>query len=75
MKNLLICLLLIVSSQTFAQSKVYNLDKKADSVSYTKTKDIAIYHGETLPVYMSKNGKLFIIVTSKKGNQYKKYIK
>lgn len=32
--------------------------------------------GERLPVYVSKNGKLFVIRTSKKtGNQYNQYLK
>lgn len=74
MKKLFIILMLILSAQTFAQSKVYNLDQKKDTVSYTKTNDTAIYHGETLPVYQSKKGKLFIFVVSKSGNKYKKYL-
>jgi hypothetical protein len=63
MKKLFLCFLLIISVQTFAQDKIYNLDKKTDSITYKKTNSIAIY-----------KGKLFIFVTSKKGNQYKKYI-
>lgn len=75
MKKAFIILLLILSTQIFAQSKVYNLDQKKDSVNYTQTKDFAIYHGQTLPVFLSKNGKLFIFVVSKKsGKQYKKYL-
>lgn len=76
MKKLLITSLLLLSLNAFSQDrKVYNLDKPKDSISYTKTKDVAIYHGEETPVYLSKNGKLFIFVTSKKsGKQYKKYL-
>jgi hypothetical protein len=74
MKKLFIVLMLIISAQTFAQSKTYNLDQKKDTVNYTQTKDFAVYHGETLPVYISKNGKLFIFVVSKSGNKYKKYL-
>jgi hypothetical protein len=74
MKKAIIILMLIISAQTFAQSKTYNLDQKKDTVSYTQTKDFAVYHGETLPVYISKKGKLFIFVVSKSGNKYKKYL-
>jgi hypothetical protein len=55
--------------------QVYNLDKKKDTTSTNvKTADVAIYQGKKLPVYKSKNNKLFIYVTSKKGKKYKKYI-
>lgn len=75
MKKLMITAVLLLSLNSYSQ-KVYNLDKQRDSIGYTKTKDIAIYHEEEKPVYLSKNGKLFIFVTSKKsGKQYKKYIK
>ena len=30
--------------------------------------------GNKLPVYRSRNGKLFIVVVSKNGNEYKKYL-
>jgi hypothetical protein len=74
MKKIIITLALLLSLNSFSQ-KVYDLDKKKDSISYTKTKDVAIYHGEKKVVYLSKNGKLFIFVTSKKsGKEYKKYI-
>jgi hypothetical protein len=59
-----------MSSQT-----IYNLDKKKDTTSFNiKTNDVAIYHGKKLPVYKSKNNKLFIYVVSKSGNTYKKYL-
>ncbi len=74
MKTFFLSLLLTGTMFSYSQT-TYNLDKKTDSISYTLTKDVAIYHGEKLPVYISKTGKLFIIVTSKKGNKYKKYIK
>ena len=74
MKNLFLITLLFLSLSMSAQT-VYNLDKKKDtSSSNIKTADVAIYHGEKLPVYKSKNNKLFIYVTSKKGNKYKKYL-
>lgn len=47
-----------------------------DSVSYKPTgKTFTTSKGETFPVYISKNGKLFIIRTSKSGNQYRNYLK
>ena len=74
MKKIIITLALLLSLNSFSQ-KVYYLDKKKENVSYTKTNDVAIYHGEKKAVYLSKNGKLFIFVTSKKsGKEYKKYI-
>jgi hypothetical protein len=77
MKNLFLAVLMTLSFTAFAQTgKVYNLDKKdTSSVSYKKTNDVAIYHGEKMPVYTSARGKSFIFVTSKKsGKQYKKYL-
>jgi hypothetical protein len=74
MKKIIITLALLLSLNSYSQ-KVYDLDKKQDRISYTKTKDVAIYHGEKKVVYLSKNGKLFIFVTSKKsGKEYKKYL-
>ncbi len=73
MKNLFLITLLFLSLSMSAQ-KVYNLDKKDTTSSNIKTADVAIYHGEKLPVYKSKNNKLFIYVTSKKGTKYKKYL-
>lgn len=74
MKNLIIIAFLLLSLSMSAQ-KVYNLDKKKDTTSSAvKTNDVAIYHGEKLPVYRSKNNKLFIYVVSKSGNKYKKYL-
>ncbi len=73
MKNLFLIAFLFLSLSMSAQ-KVYNLDKKDTTSSNIKTADVAIYHGEKLPVYKSKNNKLFIYVTSKKGNKYKKYL-
>jgi hypothetical protein len=74
MKNLIIIAFLFLSLSVSAQ-QVYNLDKKKDTTSSAvKTSDVAIYHGEKLPVYRSKNNKLFIYVVSKSGNKYKKYL-
>jgi len=73
MKNLIITAFLFLSLSMSAQT-VYNLDKKKDTTSATKTADIAIYHGEKLPVYRSIRGKLFIYVVSRTGNRYKKYL-
>ncbi len=74
MKKTIITIALLFSLNSYSQ-KVYDLDKKRDSISYKATNDVAIYHGEKKVVYLSKNNKLFIFVTSKKsGKEYKKYI-
>ena len=73
MKKLFILSFLFLSLSMSAQ-QVYNLDKKKDTASAIKTNDVAIYHGEKLPVYKSSRGKLFIYVISKSGNKYKKYL-
>ena len=74
MRNLILIAILFLSLQGFSQ-QIYNLDKKKDTTSSNiKTSDVAIYHGEKLPVYRSKNNKLFIYVVSKSGNKYKKYL-
>lgn len=76
MKRVLLLLVLVLSLNVSAQ-RVINLDKqvKKDSISYTKTKDVAVYHGKEYPVYVSKNNKYFIFVVSRNGNTYKKYLK
>jgi len=73
MKNLIFIAFLFLSLSMSAQ-KVYNLDKKKDTSSVTKTADIAIYHGAEVPVYKSARGKFFIYVVSKSGKTYKKYL-
>lgn len=80
MKNLLTLLLLLVAGLSYSQ-QVYNLDKPKEPKTEVsligkskETKDKAIYQGKEFPVYITEKGKLFIIVTSKKGNLYKKYI-
>jgi hypothetical protein len=80
MKNLLTLLLLLVAGLSYSQ-QVYNLDRPKEEKTEQsiigkskETKDKAIYQGKEYPVYITEKGKLFIIVTSKKGNLYKKYI-
>ena len=68
MKNLLTLLLLLVAGLSYSQ-QVYNLDKPKE-----KTEVSLIGKSKECPVYITEKGKLFIIVTSKKGNLYKKYI-
>jgi hypothetical protein len=78
MKKLFILILLLVSINSYSQ-RTYNLDKPKTVTtlisSSTKTADIAIYKGIKHIIYKSKNNKLFIVVTSKKGTKYKKYLK
>jgi len=76
MKNLIIAFVFLLSFSGYSQ-KTYNLDtiaKNKKEISYKPTADNAIYKGESYTVYISKNNKLFIFVTSKKGNKYKKYL-
>lgn len=75
MKNLFIIAFFFLSFSMSSQT-IYNLDKKKDTTSSSaiKTADIAVYHGNKLPVYKSTRGKLFIYVISKSGNTYKKYL-
>ena len=73
MKNLILIAFLFLSLSMSAQ-KVYYLDNKKDTATATKTADVAIYHGQELPVYKSTRGKFFIYVVSKSGNKYKKYL-
>jgi hypothetical protein len=51
--------------------KAPKIDEKPTDTgnTFTDTK------GNVFPVYISKNGKLFVIRTSKAGNQYKQYLK
>jgi hypothetical protein len=51
--------------------KAPKIDEKPTDTgkTFTDTK------GNVFPVYVSKNGKLFVIRTSKAGNQYKQYLK
>lgn len=74
MKKGFILGLLLTTSMISAQ-KVYNLDVKPIKKEFTLTSDVATYKGINYPVYMSKKGKLFIIVTSKSGKEYRKYLK
>jgi len=74
MKKLFIILVILFSLESFGQ-KTFNLDTiKPKSETGTKTADNAIYNGKSYPIYVSKNNKYYILVTSKKGNIYKKYI-
>ena len=75
MKKGFILGLLLSSMIISAQGKVYNLDNKEIKKEFILTGDTAIYKGITYHVYKSKSGKLFIIVTSKSGKDYRKYLK
>lgn len=56
------------------QNKTFNLDKPKDEGKLTTNK--ATLKGETLPVYVTEKGKLFIKqVSAKTGKEYRKYIK
>lgn len=59
------------------QGKIFDLDKPSTAIPVkpTITTNTATYQGKSIPVYVSKNGKLFVIMTSKKtGKEYKRYL-
>lgn len=73
MKKSITFLFLLIALAGNAQ-KITNLDDKKPRSKAVATKDFAIYKGDTLTVYKSINNKLFIIVTSKNGTKYNKYL-
>jgi hypothetical protein len=49
--------------------------KLTDTTKLVKTgKFLKTKSGDRLPVYTSKNGKEFVLMTSKKGNVYRRYL-
>lgn len=76
MKKILFLALSLYYLEGSAQQKVYNLDVQKKESTATLTGDVAILKGVNYPVYMTKTGKLFIVVVSKKsGKEYRKYLK
>lgn len=79
MKKLFILFLLLLPITMYSQNYVRNGNKfvhqtiKNDSTD-VKTKFIYEYKGVEYPIYMGKKGGCYIIVTSKKGKTYKKYL-
>lgn len=75
--------LFLASSLAFSQTKVVrdssgNFVTKTASKKATEDKQtgqtFTTSKGETYPVYESVNGKLYVIRTSKNGNQYRQYL-
>lgn len=86
MKKLLSLLLMAtiafsVSAQKIPVNKVFNLDKDRQTlqecVAGSKlTSNVALLKNDTLPVYLSDKGKLFVAILNKKQTGYtKKYLK
>lgn len=82
---LLITLICLLSDNLFAQTKVMK-DASGNYVALKQTKKsdpdkltgntFTTSNGETLPIYVSENGKYYVLRTSKNtGNQYKQYLK
>jgi hypothetical protein len=82
-KTLILCTLFVLSFTSFSQSI-----KRDASGNYVQIKDttrgqkatltgntFTTSKGDVYPVFVSVNGKLFIVRTSKNGNQYKQYLK
>lgn len=90
MKALLVAIMMIISLLSIAQDKktivpqgqVFNLDTMSKAKvtvesltkTATKTSNTAIYKGDNYPVYQSNRGKLFIVIVSRNGNYYKRYV-
>ncbi len=81
MKKLIIILSLAIVSNTgkaqtaaaIPQNKTFNLDKPKDEGRLTSNR--ATLKGETLKVYVTAKGKLFVKLKSEKtGKEYRRYI-
>lgn len=85
MKQFIILLLLVIPALTITAQQKVLVDNKGNYVVVHKVKDTAsaIPSGKTFtdskgkvwPVYLSVNGKPYLIRTSSKGNVYKQYLK
>lgn len=82
-KIIIIWLLVVVSLASNAQKVTRDAKGNYIAVKATQSAESSKPTGKTYtdskgnvyPVYESKNGKLFVIRTSKAGNQYKQYLK
>ena len=83
-KVALILSLFLASSLAFSQSRVQRdssgnfVQIKASKKAYEDKPTGQTYttsKGEVYPVYESERGKLYVIRTSKSGNEYKQYLK
>lgn len=86
MKKVLLTLAAFIMLQATGRAQNARIDEKGNYVTLS-TKDTSKQplkatgktftdsKGKTYPVYISKNGKLFYIRTSKAGNTYPSYIK
>lgn len=82
MKKIILAAFLFAALSATAQ-KTYNLDAPKEKKPKTevemigtaeRTADVALYKGQTYPVYKSSRGALFILYTNSKGNLTKKYL-
>ncbi len=81
-KFIFAALLLLSSFQTVYSQKV-TTDKEGNYIAVkgkpqpdkATGKTFTDSKGNTYPVYLSKNGKLYVIRTSKSGNEYRQYLK
>jgi|GEM_PF-6169419 len=54
------------------EGKIFNLDKQDEKATSNK----AIYKGDTLTVYVTSTGRLFVkLKSAKTGKEYRRYIK
>ena len=83
MKKLFIALCLFLGSLQASNAQKVTVDAKGNYVAVKDTaatgkatgKTFTDTKGNVYPVLESKNGKLYVIRTSKTGNQYKQYLK
>lgn len=73
-----ICLQAAIAQTTTAskQGTYYDFDanKKAKTSAPAKVVGSAKYNGKEYPLYQSSRGSLYILIVSKNGNTYKKYL-
>lgn len=83
MKKLFVMLMFFVCIHTYMgaqtaskQGTYYDFDanKKAKTEAAAKVVGSAKYNGKEYPLYQSSRGSLYILIVSKAGNTYKKYL-
>lgn len=81
MKQLILFVFLLFAGVTMGQQRIDLDARKSEPKTEQqligkseKTKDIAVYQKKEYPVYRTSRGKQFILVLSRNGNLYKKYI-
>lgn len=83
MKKLFVCLMVMMcvggvigQTATKVQGTYYDFDanKKAKTEAAAKVVGSAKYGGKEYPLYQSSRGSMYIMIVSKNGKPYKKYL-